>query len=121
MSRLLGTHTVDRKRFNPPTYSGGRYVEGVSTLTTGICAAVQSPRSDSLFIENLIQNIEGKRVREVIIVFCPKDSFRGADDRNNTPADVIIYNGNEYEVQKIEHRKGIQLKHDKVFAVRLET
>ncbi len=120
-SRIIGNDKVDRKRFSSPTYVNGRHTLGTPTLTTDICVTVQSPMSDSLFINTLIQNMEGKRSREVIVVYCDKDTFQEYDDRDNTPADIIVYEGDEYEVQKIDHRKGIQIKHDKVFAVRKES
>ena len=115
---LLSGETVDRKRTSAGSYVDGRYVEGTETVTTGIHASVQSP--DSKYI-NIIQQLpEGQRLLNWIQVFCKLDSFRTVDDRNNISADVLVYNGVEYDVLFVTHRRGRRLNHDVVLAVTKE-
>ena len=116
----LSGQTVDRKRYDPPTYVGGRHVAGAETLTTGIHASVQ-PVNTSDYMNLMTQPIEGSRNKDWIVVYCALDSFRESDDRSNIPADIVVYEGSDYEVQKVSHRRGRHLTHDKVLAVRLET
>lgn len=117
LSTLSG-QTVDRKRKTADTYVAGRHVAGAETLTTGILASVQPPSSK--YFNMMSSPIEGKRVKEWIVVFCALDTFREADDRTSTPADIVVYEGNDYEIYEVTPRRGRHLNHDKVLAVRFE-
>ncbi len=105
---------VDRKRREGDTYVGGRLSEGSNTLTEEIPALVQ-PLS-SKFMREISQLLEGKRSSGWIVVFCEVNTFREANDKTSTPSDILIYEGEEYEVQKVDPRTGRRLRHDKVFA-----
>ncbi len=118
---LLSTQndTFDRKRLGIDTYVKGRKVTGKEVLTTGIGGSVQPPRRE---FQNAINAFEeGKRTKEWLVVYADVDSFREADDRNAIPADLLVYQGNDYQVQKVTHRRGRHLNHDVVLAVRLES
>lgn len=116
-SALLN-QTVDRKRKASGTYVGGRFVEGSEVLTAGISASVQPPNRKHF--QMLSQPIEGKRVKAWIAVYCVLDTFRGADDRSDIPPDIVVYEGDDYEVQLTTPRREPQLNFDVVLAVRLE-
>lgn len=105
---------VDRKRREGDTYVGGRLSEGSNTLTEEIPASVQ-PLS-SKFMREISQLLEGKRSSGWIVVFCEVNTFREANDKTSTPSDILIYEEEEYEVQKVDHRTGRRLRHDRVFA-----
>jgi hypothetical protein len=114
----LSGQTVDRKRRGVSAYVGGRLVDGTDTLTTGYFASVQPPNGDHINYIN--QSLEGTRTKAWISVYCELNTFREADDRNNIRADIVIFEGNEYEVQRATHRTGRHLNHDMILAVRLD-
>ena len=123
MTSILATgllkQVVDRKRKVAGTYStGGRFTEGSEVITVGIKASVQ-PANRKHF-KMLSQPIEGKRSKAMIVVYCELDTFRTLDDRDGTPADIVVFDGDDYEVQLASNRTEPQLTFDFVLAVRLE-
>ena len=110
---------VSRKRSTPSTYIAGKNVKGVVTVTNDLQASVQPPNSK--FMHIISQLPEGKRTKTWVVVYSELDVFVAADDRNNTPADVVVYEGDDYEVQQVTHRRGRMLNFDVILAVRKET
>lgn len=116
---ILDDQTVDRIRKGDDTYVAGRKVAGTGETTSNIKASVQPPKGQ--FFNMILQFEEGKRTKEWIVVYCEVGTFRAADDRSSIPADIVVSEGNNYEVQKVSNRRGLRLSHDAVLAVRLET
>ena len=85
----ISGQTVDRKRYSPSTYGGGRSVKGYFLIEEDIFASVQPPNRAAF--EMIAQLPEGKRTKTWITVYCELDTFLAADDRQNIPPDIIIY------------------------------
>jgi len=110
--------SVIRKRREGDTYVGGRLSEGTVTVTEDIPASVQP--LTSAYMRAISQLMEGKRSSGWIVVFCEVNTFREANDKTGTPSDILTYEDEEYEVQKVDHRTGRRLRHDQVYASRVD-
>ena len=109
---------VDRKRFGSSgSYVAGKYVASAPIITLGIKASVQPPRSRNS--QMALDATNGAKLSDIIIIYCEVNTFQGDDDRNNTKADHVVFNGSDYEVKQISPRTGTRLRHDKVYAARL--
>lgn len=107
---------VVRKRFEPDTYDKGRLSTGTFTLSESMPASVQT--LSYKMTRGISQFTEGTRSSGWIIVYCEVNTFREGNDKKSLPSDVVIYEDEEYVVQKVDHRTGRRLRHDKVFAAR---
>jgi hypothetical protein len=112
---IVSGQTVTRKRRATGSYVDGEYVKGAIT-STDVKASVQIYDRFSNDSQNLP---EGSRLKDWIEVYSLPDTFRNSDDTTNVTADLITYNGHDYEVKQVHLWKGTFLAHDRVFAVRV--
>lgn len=77
-----------------------------------ITACVQQPNP-----EDLLQFPEGLRTKKWILVIS-EDEIRGQDDENDMPADLVSWEGEDYEVQRVEDWLHVDIDHYEAYAVR---
>lgn len=92
----LGSMTLIKRSFGPGHQVKGDWVEGPATDTP--FQGTAQPASGQV-----IQMLpEGKRNIEAILVFAPIElEFTTAEPRLQRSADIIIWQGREYEVQTV--------------------
>lgn len=120
-SQILSGQSVSRIRksggFNDPA-QGNAWVEGTPTTTPDIPASVQMPsRTGS---KKRLQETYGERAEDLIVVWVQENTFQVADDRLGQESDIIVFEGQNYEIDRINKWRGQALTHDQVFAIRTQ-
>ena len=110
----LPTTTVSFKRHAPGAHVEGRYVEGGVTVLTAEASAQPLNGSEIKMLP------EGRRNDEAM-KFYTETKFQTSDEKNKINADLITYDGKEYEVHKVANWSiGTDIPHYKVIAVKLD-
>lgn len=113
-SNLIYNATVTRRREAAGHDSGGSWVPGVTSDVT-ITASVQPLTGEELKMLD-----EGQRSRRPIMVITDAD-LQTVDETARTKADRIVWDGEEFEIHRIEnfemglmaHREAICLRADR--------
>lgn len=113
----LSGQVVGRKRPTKSTRLRGREVEGKAITTENIPASVQPPFGK--YRQMIANTPEGKRSKEWLVVYTALDAFRAIDQTTGLKADILTYNGADYEVFDATPRSGLRLQHLVVLAVRV--
>ena len=110
--------TATRRRRDGGAYVSGRYT-GLVDTDTSINCNIQPPSASKGhdFLKTLP---EAQRTREVVVVYCPPNTLRTANEGNNQAADRIIFLGKTYEAQRVNFWPGSILTHDQVYCTRLD-
>lgn len=107
----LATESLTVKRYAPGSWDTGRFVRGAESSVT-FTASVQQ-----LTPNETEQLPEHKRNKESIKIYTSERLFQ-ADEKTQTPADIVTHDGKEYEVQKVGNWQiGTDLPHYKAIAV----
>ena len=96
-------------------FNKGRAVKGSTTITDeeGSIQAVNQ--------EELLQLPEGKRNRGAIVIYTePSLPLLSLNEETNTPADIIEFSGQLYEVQIADDWTYLSIGHNKSIATRVE-
>lgn len=111
---------ITRLRREAGDYVNGRWVDGaLEDPNVDINCSLQPPnRKGSV---RIINELGGDRIQDWRIVYCAPQSLRGADDRTGLKADRFLYFDATYEVRHVNPWRGQVLRHDEVFAVRIDT
>lgn len=104
---------VTRKRYTAGSYVDGRWAAGGSDAAT-IIASVQPVRSQA----ELLLLPEAARTRGSVKIYT-EDSIRTADESTQTPADRIVWDGEEWEVHVVDTWV-YGIAHSRAIAVRVE-
>ena len=110
--------TVGRVRYPDGEYVDGRYVKGVEVIEQIEVKSVQPYYGNKA--DELINTEAGQITVDQITLFCLPGLFRTANDKNNTQADLIEFNGFRYEVQAINYWSGQILTHQEVIGTRVD-
>ncbi len=113
---LIKQNSITVKRTATGTYTAGVYVAG-SVSTISVTGNIQPANPDYI---NQIKdiNLEGKDTTAMIQIFTESPLYT-VDDSPSQKADVITYNGADYEVRRVATWSGIGLNHYKSIAVKL--
>ena len=99
------------------SYINGLWVDGPSVATP--CKGSVQPFNDRG--SEVVQKLrEGVRTKKFIVIYTYVDTLFAHDERMNTPADIVWYENEAYEVQKVNRWKGQILTHDEVWAWELD-
>lgn len=114
---FLGTRTVD---VDIKRYSAGQYVKGAWQPGTSSVITIKANVQPVIKSFDTILLPDGDKSKEVIKVFTTFELRQVTEGSNPIPADVILWEGKEWEVKKATTwRMGI-LNHTEVLAVRKE-
>lgn len=92
------------------TYFQGKYVPAV-TSSFKIRMSVQPAGGDDLQMLP-----EGQRTRRALTGFCAT-KLNGVDSETDKDMDVVVYDGNEFEVHNVEKWVGLDMNHWKVIMI----
>lgn len=100
-------------------YPVGAYVNGRYTVSSPTVAAYKGSIQPAVGrgSEVMTSMREGQRTKKIIIVYTYPDTLRTADERTGTKADLVYFNNEMFEVQKVNRWTGQILTHDEVWAV----
>lgn len=105
-----------RFRYGTGSYVSGRYVDG--TVSVSAYKGSIQPMVGLKGGEQLQNLPEGMRTRKWIVCYTYPDTLRtGSEEPANIKADIIYFNGEAFEVQKVNRWTGQILTHDEVWAV----
>jgi hypothetical protein len=120
ISRLGQTYTF--RRFAPGTYVKGVWVSGAEVVPTdneGNAIAFSMVASIQRLTPNeMLALPEGQRTSEWIKIYTTTKLEKTIEE-NKTKGDIVSYDGDEFEVIKIEDWTRSPIPHYKVHAVRL--
>lgn len=121
LSRLGSTYTF--RRFAPGRYVNGEWVNGVEVIPQddqgnevafSMVASIQR-----LTAQEMLALPEGERSSERITIYTETKLEKG-DEATKTKGDIVLYNGREYEVRKVENWMETPQPHYTAVAVLLE-
>lgn len=98
---------VIKRRIGSGTYVSGYYVPATQK-TFKVRMSVQPAGGDDLQMLP-----EGQRTRNVKIGFCA-DELKGMNNETDKDMDIVVYDGDEFEVHNVEKWVGLAMNHWKI-------
>jgi hypothetical protein len=109
---------IVRLRFDAGSYTRGLYVDGAVTATEYKASVQPFVDKGSEVLQRLR---EGDRTKKLIVIYTYPDTLRTASEKpNNTRADLVYYEGEVYEIQRVNRWKGQILSHDEVWGLEFD-
>lgn len=120
--------TVQRDRKAASGYdTAGNWVAGAPTsvMLEGVVHPVTAKTNLS---DRMIREIDNNRDRKWVVIYSPPTdqevvpevSWRTSSERSQTEADIMVYNGDRYEIMGIDEWEAGVLDHIKAIAVRVD-
>tara|TARA_R100001086_G_scaffold233551_1_gene155272 strand:+ start:324 stop:740 length:417 start_codon:yes stop_codon:yes gene_type:complete len=120
--------TVQRVRKADSGYdTAGDWIPGAQT-TVDIDAVVHPVTSKTNLSERMIQEIDNARDRKWVVIYSPpmdnevtpEVAWRTSSESGQYEADIMIYNGQRYEIAMVDEWEAGVLDHIKAIAKRLD-
>lgn len=110
---MLGATSVSVLRRSGAFVDGTWTVAATSTLT--VTASVQELNG-----REFLALPEAQRIRHPIKLYTEADALRTADEDTGAMADIVTWNGDQYEVDTVQNRTAGPLPHWKFTALKLK-
>jgi len=107
-----------RIRYSEGSYVDGRYIDGVMAATSYKGSIQPFVDKGSETIQRLA---EGDRTKKIIVIYTYPGTLRTVDEKNSYKADLVYYEGEVYEVQRVNRWSGQILTHDEVWGIECDS